>query len=308
TSDSSSGVDIGSSGVDIGSSGVDIGSSGVDIGSALLGNVNYFGGAGTTCAKYSQKLVAAQRKKEAMFVILSDVWLDKIAVVTKLQELLQGYSNFHPTAFILCGNFLSESHTADQVLQLRQALTNLGETIAQFPELVARSRFILVPGPTDPGPCSVYPRPALPKFLTEGLRQKVPNVELMTNPCRILYCTQEMVVFREDVMTKICRNCVYFPTDAEDIPSHFCQTLISQSHLAPLPPNVLPTYWDQDHCLNLHPTPDFIVIADRADPFTSTNNGAIITNPGSFLKTDFSFKVYFPNRHEVEDSQITDTS
>ena len=27
---------------------------------------------------------------------------------------------------------------------------------------------------------------------------------------------------------------------------------------------------------------------------------------GSFLKTDFSFKVYFPNRNEVEDSQIND--
>ncbi|KAF2346619.1 DNA polymerase alpha/epsilon subunit B, partial [Trinorchestia longiramus] len=191
-----------------------------------------------------------------------------------------------------------------QVMELRRVLTSLGDTISQFPELMSNSRFILVPGPKDPGPCSVYPRPALPSYLTEGLRQKVPGVELMTNPCRLLYCTQEIVVFREDVLTKICRNCVYFPSDAQDIPSHFCKTLISQAHLAPLPPYVLPTYWDQDYCLSLHPTPDLVVIADRGDPFTTSNNGSIVTNPGSFLKTDFSFKVYFPKRHEVEDSQI----
>ena len=61
----------------------------------------------------------------------------------------------------------------------------------------------------------------------------------------------------------------------------FAQTLVSQAHLSPLPLHVLPTYWGQDHVLSLHPTPDFIVLADRADPFTTTSNGATITNPVS---------------------------
>lgn len=274
---------------------------------ALLGNVNYFGGPGSGCAKYCAKLQAAQGKREAMFVILSDVWLDKIPVTSKLQELFSGYSSFPPTAFILCGNFLSSCHTAHQVEELRQSLTSLGDTIAQFPDLVAKSRFLFVPGPNDPGPGSVYPRPPLPSHLTEGLRRKVPSAEFVSNPCRLLYCTQEMVILREDIMTKMCRNCIFFPTNAEDIPSHFGKTLVSQAHLAPLPLNVVPTYWGLDHCLSLHPTPDFIVVADRADPFTTTINGATITNPGSFLKTDFSFKVYFPNRNVVEDSQIGDS-
>ena len=44
---------------------------------------------------------------EAMFVFLSDVWLDVAAVTDRLRRLFSGYSSFPPTAFVLCGNFLS---------------------------------------------------------------------------------------------------------------------------------------------------------------------------------------------------------
>lgn len=48
---------------------------------ALLGNVNYFGGQGNVCAKNVLKLQQAeQENQESMFVVMSDVWLDKIKV------------------------------------------------------------------------------------------------------------------------------------------------------------------------------------------------------------------------------------
>lgn len=48
---------------------------------ALLGKVNYFGGGGASSAKYCPKMQAAlQIRRDAMFVILSDIWLDKVAV------------------------------------------------------------------------------------------------------------------------------------------------------------------------------------------------------------------------------------
>ena len=45
----------------------------------MLGNVNYFGGPNTGCAKYDEKMKKAE-EKEAMFVIVSDLWLDKVKV------------------------------------------------------------------------------------------------------------------------------------------------------------------------------------------------------------------------------------
>lgn len=48
---------------------------------ALVGNVNYFGGPGTTCAKYNHHLEELEQSNAgAMIVIISDLWLDKIQV------------------------------------------------------------------------------------------------------------------------------------------------------------------------------------------------------------------------------------
>lgn len=37
---------------------------------------------------------------------------------------------------------------------------------------------------------------------------------------RIQFCTQEIIVFREDLVNKMCRNCVRFPSSNLDIPNH----------------------------------------------------------------------------------------
>ncbi|KAK3859123.1 hypothetical protein Pcinc_034724 [Petrolisthes cinctipes] len=278
-----------------------------DVTRALLGNVNYFGGPGDRCAKSDNRLLQLEHSNtSAMFVILADLWLDKIKVMDKLRTLFAGYAGFPPTAFILCGNFLSAGHGAQQTREAHQAFTALGSLIASFPELVANSRFIFVPGPTDPGPSNIFPRPPLPRYVTEEIKKSVPTAIFTSNPARLLYCTQEIVVFREDIVAKMCRNSVYFPTNSDDIPAFFAKTVISQAHLAPVPPQVVPTYWPLDRCLALHPSPDLIVAADKGDSFTSSYNSAVVVNPGSFSKNDFSFKVYLPSSKQVEDSQIGD--
>lgn len=274
---------------------------------ALLGNVNYFGGPETVCAKNVAKRQTAEKEnQDAMLVFLSDLWLDKMKVLDKLRLLFAGYSQFPPIAFIFCGNFLSVSHGPQQSHEMKSAFNSLAEILSEFPELVQQSKFIFVPGPGDPGPSTIFPRPPLPKLVTEDFTKKVPSASFVSNPVRILYCTQEIVVFREDIVAKMCRNCVYFPTNSDDIPSHFAKTIVSQSSLSPLPLHVLPIYWGMDHCMALHPTPDLIVTADKGDPFITQDNNATVVNPGSFAKTDFSFKVYMPATRTVEDSQIGD--
>jgi len=50
-------------------------------------------------------------------------------------------------------------------------------------------------------------RPILSSFVTR-LKTKIPNVHFGTNPCRIKFFDQEIVVFRDDSMSKMLRNVV----------------------------------------------------------------------------------------------------
>ncbi len=271
---------------------------------AYFGSLNFFGGPSDVCAKKDEKLAKMERENpEAMFVFLSDVWLDRPNVVDALRRLLAGYSAMPPTCFVLMGNFLSSPYGKDHAKVLKDKFKMLGELIAEQSELAESSRFLFVPGPTDPGFPSIFPRPPLPDCLTEDLRKRVPLAKFVSNPCRVQFCTREIVLFREDIVTKMCRNCVYFPEQG-DIPSHFARTLACQAHLAPLPLHICPVYWDHDRAMHLYPLPDLVVSGDKFDPFTAEESDCRVINPGCFGKNDFSFKTYVPKTGEVEDCQL----
>ena len=85
-----------------------------------------------------------------------------------------------------------------------------------------RAPSVLPPSVTPvPRPRPAGARPPLSASISAEFRRRVPNSEFTTNPCRIQFCTQEMVVFREDVLSKLCRHGIYYPTEnCPDIPPH----------------------------------------------------------------------------------------
>ncbi|XP_046995901.1 DNA polymerase epsilon subunit 2 isoform X1 [Schistocerca americana] len=269
-----------------------------------FGNMNTFGGPSSKSLKLSKKLLKIEEENEdATIVFIADVWLDNVKVLEKLSTLFQGYSECPPVAFVLMGNFLSSQHGSAHAYLLKEKFKILGDLIVQFPKLTANSKFIFIPGPVDPAFASILPRPPLPTFVTEELKKKLPSAIFSTSPCRIQYCTQEIVVIREDLVTKMCRNTIYFPTSG-DIPQHFAKTIISQAHLAPLPLAVCPVYWGFDYGMQLYPLPDLIVTADQFNAFTTSYSGCQVINPSSFPRSNYSFKVYLPASRQIEDSQI----
>lgn len=69
---------------------------------------------------------------------------------------------------------------------------------------------------------SIIFRPGIPSSFLGDFHKKVPNAIFTSNPCRIQYCAQEIVVFREDMISKMCRNSIYTPWEHEekvDIPN-----------------------------------------------------------------------------------------
>ncbi|CAH2328320.1 DNA polymerase epsilon subunit 2 [Pelobates cultripes] len=272
---------------------------------AYYGNINFFGGPASISVKSSVKLKQLEEEnEEVMFVFVSDLWLDQVEVIEKLHVMFSGYSSAPPTCFIFCGNFSSAPYGKNKIKSLKDSFKNLADVISEYPDIHKSSRFVFVPGPEDPGPGFILPRPPIAEHITEEFRQRVPFSIFTTNPCRIQYCTHEIVVLREDLVNKMCRNCVRFPSSSLDIPSHFVKTILSQGHLTPLPLCVSPVYWAYDYALRLYPLPDLVVIADKCDPFTITNTECLTMNPGSFPRSGFSFKVYYPSSKTAEDSKL----
>ncbi|KAI9583514.1 DNA polymerase epsilon subunit 2 [Glossina fuscipes] len=271
---------------------------------AFFGTQNSWGGDSRKLLKYSSQLQELERSNsEATIVFLSDVRLDQPMVMEKLRLLFMGYDSCPPVAIILMGPFAvseRQPHALRSHFDALAALANDCDRLKQETEL------ILVPSCEDPTAPNILPRPAIPKTLASGLLKAWPRTKLLTNPCRLQYCTQQIVVCRLDLMAKFCRNTLHFPTDINNIEQHFARTLICQGHLTPIHPIASPVYWDYDAALWLYPLPDLIVIGDSCQSFTVSQHGCTVLNTGSFLKSKFSFKVYIPSTKTIEDSEIPD--
>lgn len=259
-----------------------------------------------------------QHGPEGMFVILSDLHLDKSEVLEKLEILFNGYKDMDPLpVFVFMGDFCSVPMSAARdgtkmVIGYYEELANL---IAKFPRLASDARFLFVPGPNDPGMGDVLPRPPIPKHFTASLRSKVSHAVFASNPCRIRFFTKELVFFRQDLIHKLRRNCILKPNAAsgEEFVQHAVKTILDQGHLCPVPLSACPIYWQYDHALRLYPLPDAIILGDRDDQFFETYAECDAINPGPFSNT-FNFVVYRPTaevddkggeiRSDVEFSQI----
>ncbi|CAB1461127.1 unnamed protein product [Pleuronectes platessa] len=267
---------------------------------AYYGNINFFGGPSTTSVKASAKLKQLEEDNEdAMMVIASDVWLDSVEVMEKLNLMFSGYAAMPPTCFILCGNFSSAPYGKTQIKSLKESLKALADAICSYPSIHSKSRFVFVLVLK-----TLVQAPSCLDHITEEFRERVPFSVFTTNPCRIQYCSQEIVIIREDLVNKMCRNCVRLPNTNLDIPNHFVKTILSQGHLTPLPLYVSPVFWAYDYSLRVYPVPDVIIFADKYDPFSITNTDCLCINPGSFPKSGFTFKVYYPSNKTVEDSKL----
>ena len=124
-----------------------------------------------------------------------------------------GFSESPPLLFILIGNFQSTpfvSNTVD-IAKYRESFDQLANLIAMFPNLAQNSHFVFVPGPNDPWAPDTLPRPPLPTSITNRLRSKIRNVHFPGNPCRIKYFSQDIVIFREDLVNSLIRNAILQP-------------------------------------------------------------------------------------------------
>ncbi|KAJ2805527.1 DNA-directed DNA polymerase epsilon, subunit B [Coemansia guatemalensis] len=272
---------------------------------AAFPNNNFFGG--TPSLRTETQLRAIEVASDNGIIFLSDVWLDKQETMDALQTLFEGFSHSTPPiAFVFIGDFSSKPFVSGSgdTAQYRENMALLGQLIAGFPEIARTSHFVFVPGSNDPWGQGALPKPHIAEFFTKRLGSRLANVTFASNPCRIKYCTHEIVVFREDLLKRIRRNCVLPPTEGTEIVKHLVRTVIDQGHLCPLPQRIRPIYWAYDHAMRVYPIPDLLILADRFDPYSVNYEGCHCINPGSFSGGEQSFFMYYPVSRTSQYSKI----
>ncbi|KAF9585227.1 DNA-directed DNA polymerase epsilon, subunit B [Lunasporangiospora selenospora] len=262
----------------------------------LFGNMDFLG-APRELRSEEQLKVISEEYEDICFVILSDVFLDQPKTLSTLRTIFEGYAQSTiPLAFILCGSFKSQPFllNGQESGPYREGFNALAELIAEFPTLATFSYFVFVPGPNDPWVGRVLPRPKIPDFYTGKLRSVVKRSIFTSNPCRIKYCDQEIVIFREDILNKLLRNCVLPPVDDVVIQKQLVRTIIDEAHLCPLPLTTRQVSWAYDHALRIYPVPDALILADKFEAYNFKYQNCHCMNPGSFPTSDYSWMVYYP--------------
>ncbi|KAJ4303514.1 DNA-directed DNA polymerase epsilon, subunit B [Kalmusia sp. IMI 367209] len=268
-------------------------------------------------------------------VVASDLHLDVPSTLSALRTLLRTYSPsateaepVYPLAIILMGNFSSKASLAGVPgagsIEYKEHFDALASVLAEFPQLLAHTSLVFVPGDND----------AWPKLFTNRIRRVVreANTEVWgagkakgkegeviwtSNPSRLTWfgVKGEMAVMRDDVMGRLHRTSIRFnkpkaDSEVDDQDSMeldaaplmqpkeqidtdtltaraLTRTILSQSHLSPFPLSVRPLHWDFAHALNLYPLPTSVVIADSEAPaFVVKYCGCTVMNPGAIDRSD----------------------
>ena len=156
------------------------------------------------------------------------------------------------------GNFVTKPSRAPGGREtITSCFSALGDAIESCPKLATNAKFLMVPGPQDAGTSNALPRRPIPEEFVKDLKKKVSHITFASNPCRVQFFTQEIVLFREDLLRKMQRHTVV-PPHADDICQQLVETILDQGHLCPLPLHVKPIYWDLDYTLRLSPLPQLV--------------------------------------------------
>ena len=78
-------------------------------------------------------------------------------------------------------------------------------------------QIVIIPGPGDPA-SGILPSPPLSSVFFSSLSSILPSAVGMSNPCRMRYCTQNIVVFRDNLVNSMRRHCL-IPPNRDLLPS-----------------------------------------------------------------------------------------
>jgi DNA polymerase epsilon subunit 2 len=175
---------------------------------------------------------------------MANVGLDRPDKRQALQDLIgQLIEEPNEALLVLFGNFTTES------LTLPVALDELASILEDVPQ---RHTIAVMPGPNDT-PSACWPLPPMKSYSLSQL----PQVQLVSNPCRLEYGNQQIVLVRKDLIRDHLQSQVLTVSGAkQSLATRVVNTILSQGHIMPQ----APIYWNYDHAMHLYPLPDLLLL------------------------------------------------
>lgn len=287
-----------------------------------------------------------QELSDNKFVILGgDIYLDEMTTMDGLKKTFDKLTTDPPVAIVFNGSFVSvpvhpslNSKNVSATVSYKNNFDALATLLSNYENLINDTHMIFIPGPNDPwtsmvglGTTTMWPQKIIPSSFTQKMSRICRKVHWGSNPLRIAYLSQEIVLTRDDLANRFKRYNIVFPTVEEEkylenaelqeqysrnpdvsvgqliafknnLPvsvlesRKLVKTLLDQQHLSPFSSRIRPTVWDLDFTLQLSPLPSSIMLCDTSAPaFDVTYNGCKTINPGRFIhKRAAKYIEFFP--------------
>jgi DNA polymerase epsilon subunit 2 len=247
-----------------------------------------FGWELTRAAAAELDAALAREHHGALVLVVSDVWLDAPAVVDNFHFLLAQYDSAPPNILVVAGAFASRPMSFAQWGDFRRHFAKFADVVKAHAAIMEHSKIVVVPALHDIGAPRVFPRPAFPPSLAAML----PGAHFMSNPCRLRFLSQTIVVFRDDILKRLSSAAV-LPVPDREAHKNMLTTIIDQRHLCPLDLEHAPVCWPYDHAMRLFPQPAVLAVCDSAPPWSERYAECCAFNPGQFGNGG-TYAQYFP--------------
>ncbi|KAK6198577.1 DNA-directed DNA polymerase epsilon, subunit B [Scheffersomyces amazonensis] len=286
-----------------------------------------------------KKLVSLERSlHHHKFIFLgSECNLDNFKILDGLKKFFNRLENSIiesndediPLALVLTGSFSSKplTGTSSTIASVTNSelykgyFDDLSTLVSQFPNVVQKVKFVLIPGKNDPWQSSYslgssnsnyFPQTSIPRLFVNRLERLLPKGHLILswNPTRINYLSQEIVILKDELISKFKRNDIIFESDlqlekelvkldesperinhliSQEQTEHISpkikqarklvKTLLDQGHLQPFLKELKLVNPDYDYALRIEPLPTVLILHDENfDNFEITYNGCKVIN------------------------------
>jgi DNA polymerase epsilon subunit 2 len=206
---------------------------------------------GSRMNRIASKLLTPEKSHNV--VIASNLHLDVPSTLTALRTLLRTYSPdvtdanpVYPLAIVLMGNFSSKASLAGVPgagsIEYKEHFDALASVLADFPQLIAHTSLVFVPGDNDSWPSAFsagsatpLPRKQVPALFTNRIRRAVAEanrevwgagrakgkegeVIWTSNPSRLTWfgVKGEMAILRDDTLGRLHRTSIRFKSPDAD--------------------------------------------------------------------------------------------
>lgn len=178
-----------------------------------------------------------------------DLFLDQPQILEALRKVFAKLEGDPPTMMVLQGSFSSaplfpvmSSKNISATSAYKNNFDALALLLLNFERLINETTFVFIPGNNDPwsstvslGTAGVWPQKPIPGIFAQRINRVCKKIHWGSNPTRVAYLSQELILVRDDINGRFKRHNIAFPAimDDEEYGGEVADSALAQDALMP---------------------------------------------------------------------------